>query len=111
MAFIIIRDGYTEEDEFPGKHWIPAFRFKYRPALPQRVYEYLKTAKPSGKETMRENVALVKEHLISWEVENEKGEMMSVMDDSVYARLPSVCLDYMVDCICSYGPSRANDDE
>ncbi len=105
----IIRDGWTETDEFPGQHWIPKFKFTFRPALHERVVEYREAVKSGGtpKSTVNEQIKFLKEHLTSWEVKKEKdGPNLQTNDDEVYKMLPSPVFDFIWSCIAGYGPDR-----
>jgi len=106
MPFVI-RDGYTETDEFPGQHWIPKFKFSYRPVLSDRYYEYRAVPKENGKQVFQENAKLIREHLVSWDVTDEAGMQLDFKDSKVLARVPPPVIAFIVDCLCSYGPDRA----
>lgn len=111
MAFII-RDGWTETDEFPGQHWMGKFKFTYRPALHDRVTEYRETVKSGGsaKATVIEQRRFLKEHLVSWEIQDSPdGAPLKTTDDNVYVHLPAPIVDFIWGCIAGYGPDRWKD--
>src|ERR1017187_9775815 len=95
----VIRDGFTQEDTFPGGHWMEPLKFSYRPCLPERFYEFQAADKTTGKKAMKERSALITECLFSWDVTDDKGIEMKVTDETV-RRLPPVIIQYIVDCIC-----------
>jgi hypothetical protein len=110
MSFII-RDGWTEEDTFPGSHWIDPLKFKYRPCLTMRFYEYQEAEKDTSKKLFNANIKLIQEHLVSWDVTDKNGVELPFTDDKIWTRIPHQIITYMRDCITGYGPNRPKKDE
>ncbi len=112
MAKVLISDGYTVEDEFPGQHWIPKFKFKFRPAVPQRSTEYFHVIRGgSASEKCKERAKLMKEHLVSWEVENDRDDAVAdFKKDEVLAKTPDPVIEFITTCITNYGPTHGRDD-
>lgn len=99
----VILDGFTLDGEFPGKGYCPAVKFKYRPALPEVVLHYLQRDKPSGQEAAKLMAALLKDHLVEWEVEDplHPGQMAPITVENLL-KIPQVLLTYLVNEVCSY---------
>ena len=110
MVSAYIADGYTLSGKIPAlaNVW-PEVRFTYRPALPERVYDYLRQARDSGKAQMGAIVKLLTEHLVSWSVEDEVGNERPITGE-VLRRLHAPIIDRLVDAICSYTPAEAEAD-
>ncbi len=106
MAKVLIRDGYTREATFPARHGIHAVQFKYRPALPERAYGYLRASKANGPDQMREASNLLAEHLVGWDIDGD-GDAPAPLVAASFKRLPLPLLDFMVDCVTGYGPDEA----
>lgn len=102
---LLIRDGYTQTDEYKSQGHIPAFKFTYRPGLPERVYDYRAMDRSNGKAAIRESSKLIMEHAVSWNVTDDKNEPVAISVD-VLKRVPAPAIDFMVACICGYGPDR-----
>lgn len=111
MPFVI-RDGYTTEDVFPASAYMDALKFRYRPCLPEREEDFriAVAVAQNGKQVMAEYRKLLMEHLVGWEVQDEKGNAVSTTDVNAYVVLPRVVQRFIADCICSYGPAKAKDD-
>ena len=113
MALLIIRDGFTVTSKFPGRAWIPPCTITYRPALPERVYDYMVANKNSGRDHLHHKSKILMEHLLSWDVEmldKDKKRITAPLDDAkLFDRLPTPALEWMLDCVCSMGPDQFED--
>lgn len=75
MASIFIADGYTLNGRIEGLRGVyPPLKFKYRPALPARVYTYMQEGVANGEAKTKAVVDLLAEHLVSWDVAEEISE-------------------------------------
>ncbi len=105
----IPKDGKTREGVFPGKFDIDPFKFQYRPALPERVYAYLKSDQSTSALQMKAIVSLLTEHVKDWDVTEPIGdgvdpdqEAAVPFNEEALRRLPTPGLDYLIDAVCSY---------
>jgi hypothetical protein len=100
---LLINDGFTWEDTVPARGRFPSVTFRYRPALPEDVFDYLHAPKPTGKDVLRVAARLLAKHLVSWDVTDDKGDAVPVSED-VLRRVPHPVLVKMVDVVTGYGP-------
>lgn len=101
MASIIIRDGFTMAGAIPARGPYPALNFRYRPALPEDVYEFLEAKKNTGKARLAATVALIHKYLISWDVVDDAGEQV-VAKPEVLRVVPQWYLEKIIDRVCGY---------
>lgn len=103
-------DGYTMSGSIPAFGSLPEVNFRYRPALPDAVYEFLRANRGTGKDEMRAVVDLLSKHLVSWDVrEKEDGETVPVTADYL-RRVPHRCQQRMIDLITGYAPDEQGKD-
>ena len=128
MARVLIRDGYTVEDKFRSKLFnLPEVVFKYRPALPEKVFDFMMARKETGRDQLRHIAEMLKYHLVSWDIEDDVEEQVLNPDTGVQEkvkrvdvvpisidnlkRVPKPILEYIVDAVCGYTPAKAEADE
>lgn len=105
-------DGYTRTGFWRwGEGPTQVIGFKYRPALPERAYEYGLASKRTGQEKTTETVALLGEHLVGINgVVDENGKSVLKITEDVLRRLPQPFLERALDCICGYTYEELADD-
>ncbi len=100
MAFLI-HDGYTLEGVVPALGSTPELKFRYRPALPEAVYEFGRAAKLNGKQEMAAVIALLVAHLVDWNVTNQDGAVVPINAESL-KRVSHRAQQRMVDVVTGY---------
>ncbi len=101
---IKVRDGFTLKGRVPplaGVH--DGLLFDYRPALPERVAEYLQAAKPTARKTIDAIVSLLVDHVVVWE---EDGPVTETALRETYHGV----LVQMVDYVTGYTPAELEAD-
>ena len=108
---LLIDDGFTLDGTIPGQGPWPTITFKYRPALPERVYEFLKNTKAagSGKKHQEEVSKLLTEQLVSWDVTDAKDEATPITA-AILRRVPHPLLVKLVDHVTGYGEAQGEVD-
>lgn len=102
MSCLLIRDGYTLDGKIPGKGARPALCFRYRPALAEDTYEYLhQTRLTPGKGQVKVAAKFLADHLVGWDVKNDKGEVEPHTPENI-RRLPPPVLSAMLDIVMGY---------
>lgn len=97
---ILIRDGYTLEGLIPARPGLHGeLRFSYRPALPERVVEYLRADKSTAAKEVGAAVKLLGEHLVSWDAEEP---LTPEGAPGLLRRLPHPVLTALVDHVTGY---------
>lgn len=100
MAFLI-RDGFTLEGLVPARPGLHGeVRFSYRPAIPERVGEYLKADASTAPKELANHVKLLLEHLVSWDVE-ENGQPVP-LDAAALRRVPHGALQVLLNHVTGY---------
>lgn len=107
MGLLIpLNDGYTLEGKVPAFGTLPELNFRFRPALPDTVYEFLRSPRGSGKDEAKAVVELLGKHVVGWDVkEKEDGETIPVSPDAL-KRLPHRYQQRMVDIVTGYAPDE-----
>lgn len=75
MTALFLDDGMTFAGSVaprPGIH--PGLKFRYRPALPERVQSYINTLGKSDKQLYDAKVRFVLDHLVDWEADAPADE-------------------------------------
>jgi hypothetical protein len=103
---ILIRDSFTLTATVPAKRGRPALTFVFRPALPERVYDYLAAPRDSGKKRLRAVTDLLLEHLRSWDATLDTDDTVPITRESL-ARVPHETLEFMVNHVTGYGDEEA----
>lgn len=103
---VLIHDGYTLDGRIPAFGHHPEVSFRYRPALPEQVYEYTNAPKKTGKEELKAVVDLLLKHLVSWDVRDQAGETVPVTADNL-KRIPHRVQQKMVDYVTGYAAEEA----
>jgi hypothetical protein len=97
---LLIPDGCTRDETIPTADGLPAVRVRFRPALPEAYNEFL-YPRPSGKEVEKATLALLTEHLVSWDVRDKKGNLVP-LDEAALRRVPWKVRNQMVNLVLSY---------
>lgn len=93
------RDGYLPES--PRIHG--ALRFRYRPALAEERFQFLKAKDYSGEDEVKRIAKLINSHLESWDAPLEKNEAnIRKLHPNLLTRLLDVVMGYTA-------PEEAND--
>ncbi len=106
---LLIHDGYTLEDTLPKRGRYPAVVFRYRPALAEAVYEYRRASRDGGKEEARATVKLLKDHLVSWDVTDDKDVTVPITPEAL-AKVPERVQQWLVNYVTGYGPDQQEAD-
>jgi hypothetical protein len=110
MSLKLINDGYTFAGRVEPIGPFPAVEVKYRPALADRVQQYIDASNRGGKERSDASVKLLTEHLVSWDVLDDKGEPAAIVDVNL-RRVPYPIREKLVDMVCGYAGKASADDE
>src|ERR1051326_4803957 len=104
MPSVLIHDCYTLDGNVPALGSMPEINFRYRPALPEQVYDYLRSPKTNGKEELKAVIELLQKHLISWDIqEQQNGQPSSVaITAESLKRVPHRVQQKMVDYVTGY---------
>jgi hypothetical protein len=106
MPLSIINDGYTLDGKLPARGPWPEVKFRYRPALAEDVYEHLNAMRQaSGRQQAKAAVDLLGKYLMSWDIEDAKGEVAPVTVENL-RRLPQPILAGLVDHVLGYGEAQ-----
>ncbi len=74
MPSLFVRDGWTLTTTLPGlKGVYPPLKVWYRPALPERVQEFLQAPKPNAKASLAALIDLLCDQLVKWDACDENG--------------------------------------
>jgi hypothetical protein len=102
---LLIEDGYTIEATIPGRKGLYGpVTFKYRPALPETVYNYLnqRSRANSGKDAIKAVVELLGKHLVSWDLTGPNDQPV-VIDAHTLSKVHHSALEGMIDHVTGYG--------
>jgi len=107
----LIDDGYTLDGEVKANGW-PKVAVKYRPALPAQTRDFVITRgrASTGPEEMKAVVALLKKHVLGWDIEEVPGKPAPVSEYTIN-RVPDPVLQRIIDLVTGYGPEQAAEDE
>ena len=100
MPAIYLDDGYTLDGLVPARLGYPPVRFKYRPALPEKVYAFTREPRPASQH-IDAVVTLLAEHLVSWDVKGRDGNLLPVTAH-VLRRIAVPVLEAMLDHVTGY---------
>jgi hypothetical protein len=102
MPIPFINDGYVATATVPARGPYGSLTLRYRPAMPEDVYEYLSQPRV-GKKALQVNVNLLMKHLVSWDVadNNDDSKTMPVTPENL-KRMPPSYIDEMVAIVTSY---------
>lgn len=102
---LVISDGYTRESIIPAENGRPAVKIKFRPALPEAVYEYGAVPK-RGEALFKAMVGVIEKHLVSWDVTlGSNGDMCPIKYDYL-RKIPHQVLEAILDAIFGYSASE-----
>lgn len=102
MACALIEDGLTLSASIPAKMPLhPAVNFKYRPALPEDVYAYLRGPQTGGADELKAATKLLAKHLVEWDVTDKSGAPAPLTEET-FRRLHQPILALMVNFVAGY---------
>ena len=102
-----INDGFTLDATLDARGPYRAVAFRYRPATAEEMFEYSYTKKETGKQRANAMVALLSKHVVSWDMETDKGDPIPVTADSL-KRVPPQQLMQMIDFVTGYAEHEAD---
>jgi hypothetical protein len=109
MAGLLILDGFTLTAKIAARGPWPALTCRYRVALPAAVMTYSEDSRPSAAARMAATVKLLADHLASWDVTDDKGEVLPVTATNL-RRVPMAYLDELVNHVSGYSSSAQEED-
>lgn len=101
MPRLLIDDGCTLDGVVPATARTPEVRFRYRPALPEAVYEVQHAMKAGGRQEAAGVVAILAAHVVSWDVEGTDGHTVPVTPEML-KKVPYRAQQAMLDFVCGY---------
>lgn len=105
---LLISDGFVMEDTIAARGRIPALTFRYRPALPEQVYEYQRANQGvSGKQQVKVISDFLLAHLVSWDVCEKEGETVPISADTL-RRVPALILLQIVNIVAGYASGEGD---
>lgn len=110
MSASLILDGYTLNGTIPARGPWPAVTFRYRPALAEEVYEFLRQREQApGKSQMKPVAELLQKHLAGWDVCDSNGAVAPYTAENI-RRLPQPILAGLIEHILGYGEAEQEAD-
>jgi hypothetical protein len=108
MAFLIA-DGFTLNGLIPARAGLHGpGNVTYPPAHPERVMEYLKGDESTPQKELTNWLKLLKEHLVSWDVEDKDGQVATI-SDACLRRVPHPALRVLLDHVTGYKATDWNE--
>lgn len=101
-------DGYTMDGEFKGQYDFPPFKFRYRPAVLERVLEhYRRNGAATTPAAQAKNITdLLVEHVVDMDVQFKRPDREPEQADaklpSTYLKLPEPVLLCLVNYVTGY---------
>ena len=98
---LLINDGFTLDgliQATPGLH--EAVRFKYRPALPERVAAYFLEKSSATAKPLAAEIKLLKEQMVEWDASD--GTTPLPLDDRIFRRVYYPALQVLVQHVIGY---------
>lgn len=105
MDLCFIEDGYSRETTIPavpGLH--PALSVRFRPALAEVRFEYLRANDLNAKEQVARVAKVLKAHLESWDAKKRDGGTADITE-ALLARLHPALLQRLLDLVLGYSPA------
>ena len=94
---LLIRDGYTLDGKIPAKPGLHGeVKFSYRPALPERVVEFLRADTSTPVRELANTIKLLSEHLVAWDEECDPTSPETLR------RVPHSALQLLVNHVTGY---------
>jgi hypothetical protein len=109
MASLLIDDGYTFDGLIEARGPWPAVHFRYRPCLPEGVYDFLRGKRDTGKQSMRATMDMLMAHLVAWDITDPRGDLVPIRAEFL-ARLPHPVLERMLDHVTGYSAPESISD-
>jgi len=106
----VAQDGYLFDGFIPERGRYPSVSFRYRPALPEAVFDYLEAPKGTGKLRVKAITDLLLPRLHSWDVVDDRDEPTGITRENL-ERCPYDVLSELVNQVCSYGPVEQEADQ
>ena len=110
MPRLLINDGFTLDRKIKTGYDYPEFSVKYRPAMPEEVYQYGEDMASASTGAAKNKVfsKFVAKHLVGWDVEDEKG--LAEITDVNVGRLPHALHGPLADVITGYARKELETD-
>jgi hypothetical protein len=109
MAKLLFDDGYTLSHKIKASGPWPEVNARYRPALPEAVFDFLQAKRESGKQSAKLLADFVYKHLVSWDVTDTKDESVTITPD-VLRRIPHPILRELGDVVMGYSTEAQEED-
>lgn len=109
MPSILIDDGFTLDGEIEPRFGFPAVKFKYRMAMPGKVYAYLTEPKLTGEERAAAAAKLLAEHLVEWDAKTNHGAFIPINEINL-RRVAHPVLERLLDHVTGYGQKQREED-
>lgn len=103
MPAFLIDDGMSIEQKTTARRGCPSITFTYRPALPLRVLQFLRSPKKTPEQEHDAAIKFLVEHLQSW----SDAEPVSA---ETLARVPHPALIEMLNAVQGYSPAEEETD-
>ncbi len=106
----LINDGYTLNGKVDKQGPWETVVFRYRPALPERVYEYTTAKRDTGKAAMKAATQLLLDQLVSWDMTNGKADETVPINLENLKHVPYPIFQKFLDAVMGYGADEASAD-
>ena len=107
--YSVILDGYTITATITIKPW-PTITFNYRPALPDKVNDWIVAGKLTGKERTNAAMKLLTDNLVSWDVKARAEDADTVPClEANWRKLPFPILDKLIDHVAGFAIPEGTD--
>jgi hypothetical protein len=108
-ARVPIRDGFTQDATYrDGQNVMYAgTQITYRPALPEAVADFL----DDPRKYIVKGRQLVLKYVTGWNVADDTGENVAEINEQTVKELAYPVLDFAVNCITGYAPTKAGEEE
>lgn len=109
-----INDGMTLEADLAALGAWDAMTYRFRPALPEQVAEYLRGQQSGTKKPFDATILFLfgnptNHGIVSWDLKDAKGEMVPVGPHTL-RRLPYARIQALVDSVCGYNAEARETD-
>jgi hypothetical protein len=101
---LLIQDGYTLDFTLPARGRRPTVTGRYRPALAEAIYEYMRVRsnpRSTGKEILDATVKVLADHLVSWDAAGADGQTVPASAEHL-RRVPYLALEELVNVVTGY---------
>jgi hypothetical protein len=105
---LLINDGFTLTAKIAPRGPWPALTARFRPALPAACYEFLEASRPGAAARHSAAVKLLTAQLVSWDVTDDKGEVLAVTPANL-RKLPMSYMEELINQVTGYGDAEADE--